>query len=174
MNIQDYIPQIIASAITLLLLPFSKFVARKIVKKYGMLTLKSETRILHVIRVIYLLINITCILLLTLIWGVNPKNMLLAVSSIFAVIGVAMFAQWSILSNVTAGIIIFFTTPFRIGDEIHILDKDAPLIATIENILTFHTYLRTKEGELVLIPNSLFLQKMVSVVKEKDIEPSKM
>lgn len=166
---EEHIPQLIVSVVTILLLPLSKLITRKVVKKYGLMTLKSETRILHVIRVIYLLINFTCILLLTLIWGVDPKNMLLAVSSIFAVIGVAMFAQWSMLSNITAGIIIFFTTPFRIGDEIHILDKDLPLIATIESILTFYTYLRTKEGELIIVPNSLFLQKMVSVVDQKDI-----
>lgn len=149
----------------LLLMPSSKYIIGKLIRKYGFLTLKSESRTMHIIRVINMLINFSCILLIAIVWGVQPQNMLVAMSSIFAVIGVAMFAQWSLLSNITAGIIIFFTTPFRIGDFIHIMDKDTPISATIENILTFHTYLRTDEGELIIVPNSLFLQKTVSVSK---------
>lgn len=163
--LKEYLPQIIASAIIILLTPSSKYILGKIVKKYGVLTLKSETRMLHVARVINISVNFICIVTLAVIWGVQPQNMLVAVSSIFAVIGVALFAQWSLLSNVTAGIIIFFSTPFRMGDKIHILDKDMPIEATIESILTFYTHLRTDDGELIVIPNSLFLQKMVSVGK---------
>ncbi|NDV93842.1 mechanosensitive ion channel family protein [Dysgonomonas sp. 521] len=166
--LKEHLPQIIASVLVVLLTPSAKYIARKIVDKYGSATLKSEARTLHVIQIINILINFTCIITLTIIWGVRPQNMLVALSSIFAVIGVAMFAQWSMLSNITAGIIIFFSTPFRIGDRIHILDKDTPIDAIIENILTFHTYLRTSEGEQIIIPNSLFLQKIVSVGKQKD------
>lgn len=164
---ETYIPQIIATGIVLLLLPISKYITRKVVKKYGRISQKAEKRVLQIIKVINILINITSLVCLGLIWGVEPKNLLVAFSSIFAVVGVAFFAQWSLLSNITAGIIIFFTTPFRIGDEIQILDKEMPIEAIIENILTFHTYLRMKNGELVVIPNSLFLQKMVAVSKEK-------
>ncbi|MDU1892108.1 MAG: mechanosensitive ion channel [Dysgonomonas sp.] len=163
--LKRYLPQIIASFIIIILTPSSKYIMGKVVRKYSALTLKSENRTLHIIRVINIFINLACIVALSIIWGVQPQNMLVAMSSVFAVIGVAMFAQWSILSNITAGIIIFFSTPFRIGDQIHILDKDAPIDATIENILTFHTHLRTKENELIIIPNSLFLQKIVSTGK---------
>ncbi|MBB4037723.1 small-conductance mechanosensitive channel [Dysgonomonas hofstadii] len=165
-----FLPQIVATVITVISIPLSKYILRKIIEKYNSVTLKSEVRTTHVVRVINILINITAITILAIIWGVRPHNMLLAMSSVFAVIGVAFFAQWSILSNVTAGMIIYFTTPFRIGDHIHILDKDLPINATIENILTFYTYLRTEEDELIVIPNSLFLQKMVSMGKEKEKE----
>lgn len=163
--IKEYFPQLIISVIIFLLIPSSKYIVGKVIRKYGMLTLKSEPRTLHIVSVINMLINFSCVLLFAIIWGVRPQNMLVTMSSIFAVIGVAMFAQWSLLSNITAGIIMFFTTPFRVGDYIHIMDKDTPIKATIENILTFHTYLRTDEGELVVIPNSLFLQKTVAVGK---------
>lgn len=168
--IRGYLPQLIASVVVVLLTPSSKYILGKIIRKSAALTLKSESRTLHVIRIVNILVNFSCLVILAIIWGVKPQNMLVAVSSIFAVIGVAMFAQWSILSNITAGIIIFFSTPFRIGDNIHILDKDSPIEATIENILTFHTYLRTKQGESIVIPNSLFLQKIVSVVKQNENE----
>ncbi|MFV0469058.1 MAG: mechanosensitive ion channel domain-containing protein, partial [Dysgonomonas sp.] len=139
----------------------------RVIRKYGVITSKSEVRTLHMVRVVNILVNFTCVVLLAILWGVEPQNMLVAVSSIFAVIGVALFAQWSILSNITAGVILFFSTPFRIGDEIHILDKDTPIDATIEDISTFHTYLRTNRGESIVIPNSLFLQKIVSVGEQK-------
>lgn len=166
--VEEYLPQIIASVFIILLTPLSKYVSRKIIIKYEQLTLKAEARIFQIIQVINILINFVCVVALAIIWGVQPQNMLVAVSSIFAVIGVALFAQWSILSNITAGIIIFFSMPFRIGDKIHILDKDTPIEATIENVLTFHTYLRTMDGEQIIIPNSLFLQKIVSVGKPKE------
>jgi len=167
---KEFLPQIVATIVTIMSIPISKCIIRKIVGKYGSVTLKSELRTTHIVRVINILINITAITILAIIWGVRPHNMLLAMSSVFAVIGVAFFAQWSILSNVTAGLIIYFTTPFRIGDHIHILDKDMPIDARIENILTFYTYLRTDEDELIVIPNSLFLQKIVSMGKGKEKE----
>jgi len=165
---KEFLPQIIATIITIVAAPLIKYIIRKIVEKYGHLTSKSEVRTSHIINVINILINITTITVLAIIWGVRPHNMLIAMSSVFAVIGVAFFAQWSILSNVTAGLIIYFTTPFHIGDRIHILDKDMPIDATIETILTFYTHLRTEDGELIVIPNSLFLQKMVSMGKGKE------
>jgi len=167
MILQNYITQIIATGIVIILLPTSKVIANKIVAKYGQMTHKAESRIAQVKQVIAILINFTCISTLAVIWGVQPQNMLLALSSIFAVIGVAMFAQWSILSNITAGIIVFFATPFRIGDKVHILDKDLPIEAIIENIQTFYTHLRTDDGELIVLPNNLFLQKIISLKKEK-------
>lgn len=60
----------------------------------------------------------------------------------------------------------FFNAPFRVGDRIHIIDKDIPIIATIENIQAFYTHIRTDDDELIVIPNNLFLQKVVSVMKK--------
>jgi len=160
-----YIPQIIATAIALLLLPLSRYVAKKLVLKYGQLIRKSEPQMAQTNQIIVIILNILFLFVIAIIWGVRPENMLLGLSSIFAVIGVAFFAQWSILSNITAGLIMFFTAPYRIGDRIHIIDKDLPIEATIENIETFYTHIRTDEDELIVLPNNVFLQKIVSVKK---------
>lgn len=168
MTLQAYIPQIIATGIILLFNPLSKYIFKKLIRKSGVIGLKSENRIQQVIRIVSLFINIASLLALAITWGVEPKHLLVAMSSVFAVVGVAMFAQWSILSNVTAGIIIFFSMPFHVGDEIKILDKDMPIEAIIENVYTFTIHLRTKEGELIVLSNSLFLQKTVLVKKNKE------
>ncbi|WGU69107.1 mechanosensitive ion channel [Capnocytophaga canimorsus] len=99
-----------------------------------------------------------CVLLIT-IWGVEGERALLVISSIFTVIGVAMFAQWSILSNITAGIILFFSFPFKIGNRIQIMDKEYPIEAEIVDIKSFYTLLKTKDEELICYPNNLLLQK---------------
>lgn len=166
MDMKEFLPQIIASAIVIVLLPVSRYVFSKIVMKSGRMIQMPEARILQVRQVVGIIINILFFFSLAIIWGVNPDNILLGLSSVFAVIGVAFFAQWSILSNITAGIIMFFNAPFKVGDRIHIIDKDIPIIATIENIQTFYTHIRTEGDELIVIPNSLFLQKIVSVVKK--------
>ncbi|MDR2921274.1 MAG: mechanosensitive ion channel family protein [Tannerella sp.] len=165
MDIKDYLLQTVASVIVLILLPFLKLLARKLISKYGKLVQIQDVRIKQMKQVISILMNFTFIFIIAIIWGVKPNNILLGLSSIFAIIGVAMFAQWSMLSNITAGIIMFFTAPFRIGDRIHIIDKDIPIVATIESIQTFYTHIRTEEKELIVIPNNLFLQKIVSIKK---------
>ena len=50
--VEEYLPQIIASVFIILLTPLSKYVSRKIIIKYGQLTLKAEARIFQIIQVI--------------------------------------------------------------------------------------------------------------------------
>ena len=166
MHIELYLFQIILSAVAILLLPITKVIVKKIVSKYGRLIQINETRVEHVRRIFYLFLNIIFLFIIAMIWGVEPGNLMLGLSSVFAFIGVALFAQWSVLSNVTAGLIMFFTAPFRIGDRINIIDKDIPISATIESIQTFYTHIRTDENELIVIPNNVFLQKVVSIKKD--------
>lgn len=162
-----YLPQIIATAITIVALPIFKYISRKLTKKYGKIARMSMPRVRQVRQVIAILLNILFVLVLMIIWGVRPQNILLGLSSVFAILGVAFFAQWSMLSNVTAGILMYFSAPYHVGNKIQIIDKDMPIVATIEIIGTFYTHIRTDEDELIVIPNNLFLQKMVSIKKDK-------
>jgi small-conductance mechanosensitive channel len=119
-----------------------------------------------------LLLNILAIITLTLIWGVQTKDIFLVLSSITTVVGVAMVAQWSILSNITSGIILFFAFPFKIGDIILIHDKDYPEEGQIEDIGAFHVTMRSKDGEIVIFPNNLFFQKGISIIKKPPTDDS--
>ncbi|MFC2652741.1 MAG: mechanosensitive ion channel domain-containing protein, partial [Capnocytophaga gingivalis] len=103
------------------------------------------------------------------IWGVKPDQIFLFISSILTVIGVAFFAQWSILSNVTAGIILFFSFPFKIGDKIRILDKECPIEAEIKDISSFYTLLKTASGERISLPNNLLIQKAVVIIESNEL-----
>ena len=99
-----------------------------------------------------------------MIWGVDVRNLGVIISSVFAVIGVAFFAQWSILSNITSGIIMFFTFPYKVGDRIMIHDKDYDYVGIIEDIKTFHIVIMNDSGQRITYPNSLLLQKGVSIL----------
>ncbi len=160
-----YVKEVIASGIVILIAVLLRFLVAKIVRRFARVTEILVQRTNLVIKYFNILIGMVAVIVLFVIWGVKPQNVILVTSSIFAVIGVAMFAQWSILSNVSSGIILFFSAPFKIGDTIRIHDKDFPIEAEIEDIRGFHTYLKTKEGELITYPNSLLLQKGVTVVK---------
>lgn len=93
--------------------------------------------------------------------GLDLSDVEVLLSSIFAVAGVAFFAQWSILSNITASAIIFFSFPYRVGDWIQVVEKDVDIQGTIEDISLFHVLIRNSRGELVTYPNNLILQKPV-------------
>ena len=161
-----FLPQIIGTIATIAIIAVLKILIKRIVKNYKVSNQRTEVRVNQVVRIFNIFFNIAGIIILIIIWGVDTRNLILALSSILAVIGVALFAQWSILSNITAGIIIFFSAPYKIGDYIRIIDKDLPIEAMVEGIYTFYTHLRTKEGVKHVFPNSLLLQKAVTILEE--------
>jgi small-conductance mechanosensitive channel len=166
------------SLITLILVLVLKFVFTKAVRKVGKLGELNPVRTNLIIKYISIGLTIIALAALTLIWGVNYKDLGILVSSVFAVIGVALFAQWSILSNVTAGVIIFFSFPFKIGNTIRILDKEIQTPENpqndeflIEDIKAFHMHLRRHNGEILTYPNNLILQKgviLIATYKDED------
>lgn len=163
--------ELVSTAITIIVLFIFKFITAKTVRRVGELTDINRVRTRLIVKYVSVGLSSVGLVAIILIWGVNIKDLGLIFSSVFAVIGVALFAQWSILSNVTAGVILFFSFPFRIGDRIKILDKDmlskdAEVQETflIEDIKAFHIHLRSSKGELLTYPNSLMLQKAVALI----------
>lgn len=168
-----YLKEEISTGILLLVVFLLRMIVSKLIRKYAKKSEIIERRTNLVIKYIHILITILAIITLILIWGVQAKDIFITLSSIATVIGVAMFAQWSILSNITSGIILFFSFPFKIGDIILIHDKDFPEEGEIEDIGAFHVTLISKQGEVVIYPNNLFFQKGISITKKtsnKDVE----
>lgn len=159
--------QIITTIAILLGLWILQFIMKKAAQKVGHRSEIHITRTRLMFKYINILVTIIAIFLLSLTWGYNAQEIALIFSSLFAIIGVALFAIWSILSNITAGIILFFSFPYKIGSRIKIHDKDLPVEAVIEDIKAFHLHLRTMEGELITYPNNLILQKAVSLIEKE-------
>ena len=168
MNIfSNFTKEVIVTGILLFIIIFLRIVTAKLIRRYAKLSSIMEHRTNLVIKYIHLLISILAIIGIIIIWGVQKKDIFLTLSSVTTVVGVAMFAQWSILSNITSGIILFFFFPFRIGDIIQVHDKDFPIQAEIEDIKAFHIYLKTTDGQRITYPNNLLLQKGISIIRQE-------
>lgn len=154
----------IATLTVILIYIILRIIITKVVIRFARLNEVLEHRTNLIIKYINLLLGILTVISITIIWGVKRDQILLFISSIFAVVGVASFAQWSILSNITAGIIIFFSYPFKIGDKIKIHDKEYPVEGEIEDIKAFYVILKTNDGEMITYPNNLLMQKGISVI----------
>ncbi|AQS94197.1 hypothetical protein BXQ17_09035 [Polaribacter sp. BM10] len=130
---------------------------KKIQTKFGF----QNARILVTNKIITILIYITTIVVIAFIWGVDEKQLLIYISSFLTILGIAFFAQWSILSNITAGIILYINYPVKIGDTITILEKDNNITGEIRDIGAFFITLKTKDDEFLTVPNSIILQKNI-------------
>ncbi|NNL03160.1 MAG: mechanosensitive ion channel [Eudoraea sp.] len=161
--ITNYQNELLATIITIVTLLVIKFVLSKTIRKVGSVSDLNKVRTRLIIKYVSFGLSVLGVVVIILIWGVNFRQLGLIFSSVFAVIGVAIFAQWSILSNVTAGIILYFSFPFKIGDRIKIMDKEMELEGNyiIEDIRAFHIHLRNDASELITYPNNLMLQRAV-------------
>lgn len=121
----------------------------------------GDGRVPYITKLMNIGMVFCCIVIMCLLLGLGYSEVSVFLSSIFAVVGVGLFAQWSILSNITASMIIFFGFPYRIGDRIKIADKDDDMCGIIEEISMFHVMLRRNDGNLITYPNSMLLQKAV-------------
>ena len=165
-----YLHEEIATLVVIVVYITLRISIAKVVKRFARLNEVLEHRTNLIIKYINLLLGVLALISVTIIWGVKKDQIILFISSVFAVVGVASFAQWSILSNITAGIIIFFSYPFKIGDRIKIHDKDFPIEGEIDDIKAFYIVLKTKEGETITYPNNLLMQKGISVIYKETEE----
>jgi len=120
-----------------------------------------------IIKAVHLLSFLIVIILLSAIWGLKQNEIAVFMGTILTALGIAFFAQWSLLSNITSSLLLFFNHPVKIGDTIKILDKDFPFEGEVSDLTYFFVHLKTKSGEIITIPNSLLLQKPVSVIEKK-------
>lgn len=168
-EITEYSIQLIQSSALIIVLLIIRWGLKRTIRNFANKIERLEHRTGLIMKHVDFAVLFIMILGLITIWGVDFKNLGLVMSSIFAVMGIAFFAQWSILSNVTSGVIMFFTFPYKIGDYIKIHDKEIPCEGYIEDIKTFHIILHATDDEIITYPNSMMLQKGVSIVKPKVI-----
>lgn len=90
-------------------------------------------------------------------WGFDRAELAIFLGSTLAVLGIALFAQWSILANVTAGIILFFNHFIKLGNTITVIDKDYEVEGRVSDIGLFFVILKQKkENKCLCLTASLF------------------
>jgi small-conductance mechanosensitive channel len=123
----------------------------------------QENRVTMMLKLLNFGLGIAGFVIILLIWGVSQHQLLLYISSVLTVIGVALFAQWSLLSNVTSSVLLFLNHPAKIGDSIQVLDKEYSIEGKIVDIGSFFISIQTDDNQLITIPNSVLFQKSVKV-----------
>ncbi|MBN2865218.1 MAG: mechanosensitive ion channel [Thiotrichales bacterium] len=133
----------------------------KVMAKLGAFKEVDDARRIYIQQFFKVIAFFGLLMILTAIWGVDYHGLFLFASSILAVLGVALFAQWSLLSNITSSVILFFSFPARIGDKIEIIDGANIITGTITEINIFQMLLRDDKGFEISYPNNLILQRPV-------------
>ena len=94
-----------------------------------------------------------------LIWGFDFSGLLLFTTSIVTVVGIALFASWSILSNITAYFVLLLHQSYRRGNFIRVIDADNYIEGYISEMNAFNTRLITEAREVIIYPNNLLLSR---------------
>ncbi|MFY7670811.1 mechanosensitive ion channel domain-containing protein [Tenacibaculum sp. MEBiC06402] len=163
-----YTTIIIKIAILLIVLLFAINITKRLTKSYIIKNSIEPHRRKLILNLFYLIYLLSGFLALLLILGIEFKQFGVFASSILAVLGVGFFAQWSMLSNLTASVILFFYHPMRIGNTIKILDKDFDLTGEVKNITGFYVLLYLPETKkYITIPNIIILYKGIEL-KDKE------
>jgi small-conductance mechanosensitive channel len=120
-------------------------------------------------RLLGTVLYVSALVLILRRMGVSGSVLWTALTGFIAVAAVAFFAAWSVLSNIFCALLIVTTRPFRLHDEIELLeDGEKPgLKGRVVDINFVYTTLQEADtnggyghGSLLQIPNTQFFQKV--------------
>lgn len=163
--------KIIETSIIITIYILIKTASNKLIYKTMISKLIQRSRGKIIRKAINLTLLFVCIALILIIWGVKQADLAAYIGSILTVVGVAFFAQWSILSNITSSIIIFFNHSVKIDDVVIIMEgKEYEIEGRISNIGLFFVTLITKNEEEITLPNNIFIQKLIKKPKVSKVK----
>ncbi|WP_430411752.1 mechanosensitive ion channel domain-containing protein [Kordia sp.] len=161
--------QLLFTVLLIVIMMISILIIKKAIRKFSFVQAIEINRRKVIFNICYFVIYLIGGFFLALIWGVKFQEFTIFISSVLAVLGVGFFAQWSLLSNLTASFILFFYHPIRIGHRIKIIDKDYNWTGEVKNITAFYFFIETDAGENISLPNSLVMQKGLEILKKEEI-----
>ncbi|ALQ07093.1 mechanosensitive ion channel [Pseudoalteromonas fuliginea] len=163
--------KLIVTLIALLLYPLLLKLTKKLLEK----TIKGKVDLHHKSRAELLLkIILACVMicLVLVFWGIELRGLLVLGSSLFAMLGVALFAAWSLLSNLTAFLLMFIQNDCRVGYWVRIIDGANHVEGRIVEMGLMNVVLEHIDGHRVIYPNNLFVTRPVMVLN-KEPKPTK-
>jgi len=151
---------IISLVIILFYVVMNRRIAPFLYKTIAASVLKEEMNRRAVV-VFHILLFLLLVVVLSIVWGIDIKGLLVLASSMIAVIGVALFAAWSLISNITAFFIMLGQRNFSPGAQVRIIDGANHVEGKVLEINLFSTVLLTKQNEQVVYPNNLIVSRPV-------------
>ncbi|WP_416443888.1 mechanosensitive ion channel domain-containing protein [Leeuwenhoekiella sp. A16] len=166
MNILEI--RILESIVALVILLLIRYIIIRIVVKRYLKANFDITRKQLTIKLTNVLFFIMIAFCVAAIWGLSGRDVFTYITSMLTILGVAFFAQWSLLSNITSGLILFFNHPLKIGDYVEIIDKDFPMEGRIENITLFFLHLRNANNQVYTLSNTVVVQKTMRIIAPEE------
>lgn len=161
-NIFNFINLDIALSILAILTYFFITIGlQKTINRHGIKQHVPKARRVKIIRLSKLFVGILTLFILILIWGLNINDIWVFSSVLLGFIGIAIFAAWSLLSNIFAAYVLFFCEPFQIGDTIMLNDSDNSIKGEVIDMTTFYVKLKLADESIANIPNNITFQKTV-------------
>lgn len=152
------------------LLVLSYLIIRKltarVVSRFGKSKEFSLSRIKYTTKYFNFVFFIIFMLFIGLVWDISFKGLSVYFISFFTVAGIGLFATWSILSNITAAVILFFYFPYKIGSKVKILDGDNSVEGLIFDLTLFSILIKNTEGQITTYPNNIALQKAIIILSD--------
>ena len=102
---------------------------------------------------------------IVLIISIQFHGLTILLGTIATAIGIAFFARWSIISNVTTSFIIFLRHPVLIGDRID-LPRVANCGGVVKEMTLFYIILVDEAGRTITIPNNLALSQPMVITHQ--------
>ena len=118
------------------------------------------TKAVRTSRIIFAIVGI---LVLAIVWGVQFSSVFIFASTTLTLLGVALFANWSILSNITAYFVLLLQPHYKRGTFIRVMELDNYIEGYISELTIFNTRLITVNDETVVYPNNLLLARATIV-----------
>jgi len=108
-----------------------------------------------------------CMLIgIVLLWGVALESVWVSVAGLIGLIAIGFVAVWSILSNVVAGMLLFFNQTLRIEDQIELLPDG--IGGKVLDVNSFFVILVDDEGNKLHVPNNFFFQRYVKHSEKRE------
>jgi small-conductance mechanosensitive channel len=134
----------------------------RLVHRYARVENIEPKRAAMVNKLITVFLFIALVVAEAITWGIHMSGLYVFVTSFFAMVAIGFFAVWSVLSNITSSLLIFFLFPYKIGDYIQVVGDD--IAGEITDITLFHLIVESIDRGVVTIPNNLVIQKSIRIL----------
>jgi small-conductance mechanosensitive channel len=147
---------VVTTVVILLYVALDRFSTPKLEEKADQSRFRTSAAT-NAVLVARTLFGIVGLLTLAFVWGIKIASVMVAASTALTLLGVALFAQWSILSNVTAYFILLLHPSFKRGTFVRMIDADNYAEGYVADLTFFSTKLITENRETIIYPNNLIL-----------------
>lgn len=161
-------------AILLLILSVSLFLTflRKVLKRLEVKEYLSSPFVIFFYTLVKWLTIAAATMVILQQVGIKINSLWTVVSALLAMVAIGFVAVWSVLSNLLCTLMLLIFHPFKVGDEIEIIDPAMTMGmgGRVRNINLMFTSLHTTGTDVRVkstlhIPNNIFFQKIIRTKK---------